>query len=99
MIQSGTLAHEAYLKLVRVWGIQRKNRGHFFALCAQMIRRILMDDARSQRSARRGGGPATCSFGRGAAGTRARGVEIEALDDALTALAKIDPRRARVVEL
>src|SRR5689334_8979445 len=54
-LESGTLAHEAYLKLTQTRGIQCGNRAHFFALCAQMIRRIAVDHARKQRSAKRGG--------------------------------------------
>src|ERR1700693_6180171 len=53
---SGTLAHEAYLKLVRARGIRCQNRAHFFALCSQMIRQILVDHARKRRYAKRGGG-------------------------------------------
>jgi RNA polymerase sigma-70 factor (ECF subfamily) len=99
VLQSGTLAHEAYLKLARTRGIQCHNRAHFFALCAQMIRRILVDHARNGRSAKRGGGEIPLSLDEALLGTRARGVEIQALDDALTSLSKIDPRKGRVVEL
>src|SRR5258705_13937064 len=56
MVQSGTLAHEAYFKLVRVPGLRCHSRAHFFALCSQMIRRILVDHARKQRYTKRGGG-------------------------------------------
>ena len=99
IVQSGTLAHEAYLKLVHARGIQCRNRAHFFALCAQMIRRILVDYARRDRYAKRGGDQPHVPLDEALLGTRARGVEVEALDDALTALSKIDPRKARVVEL
>jgi RNA polymerase sigma-70 factor (ECF subfamily) len=98
-LQSGTLAHEAYLKLVHARGIRCQNRAHFFALCAQMIRRILVDHARKQRYGKRGGDQVQVPLDEALLGTRARGVEVEALDDALTALAGIDPRKARVVEL
>ena len=98
-VQSGTLAHEAYLKLVHARGMHCQNRSHFFALCAQMIRRILVDHARRHRYAKRGGGHSHVPLDEALLGTRARGVEVEALDDALTALSKIDPRKARVVEL
>jgi len=99
MVQSGTLAHEAYLKLVHARGIQCQNRAHFFALCAQMIRRILVDHARHHGSAKRGGEYAMVPLNEALLGTRARGVEVEALDEALKALAKIDARKSRVVEL
>lgn len=98
-VQSGTLAHEAYLKLVQARGIRCDNRAHFFALCAQMIRRILVDHARHQRYAKRGGGQAHVPLDEALLGTRARGVEVESLDDALTSLATVDPRKARGVEL
>ncbi|MBI3681096.1 MAG: sigma-70 family RNA polymerase sigma factor [Acidobacteria bacterium] len=96
---SGTLAHEAYLKLVHTRGIRCRNRAHFFALCSQMIRRILVDHARKRRYTKRGGGQVQVPLDEALLGTRARGVDVEALDDALTSLAKIDPRKGRVVEL
>jgi RNA polymerase sigma-70 factor (ECF subfamily) len=96
---SGTLAHEAYLKLVHARGIRCQNRAHLFALCSQMIRRILVDHARKRRYAKRGGGQVEIPLDEVLLGTRARGVEVEALDEALTALAKTDARKARVVEL
>jgi len=97
-IHSGSLAHEAYLKLVNVRGIRCNNRGHFFALCSQMIRRILVDHARKQGSAKRGQG-LQVPLDEALLGSRARGVELQALDEALSSLARIDPRKARVVEL
>ena len=99
MIQSGTLAHEAYLRLVHAKGILCHNRAHFFALCAQMIRRILVDHARRFGYDKRGGGRPHLPLDEALLGTRARGVQVEALDTALTALSKIDPRKSRVVEL
>lgn len=98
MVQSGTLAHEAYVKLIQARGIRCHNRAHFFALCSQMIRRILVDHARKQRSAKRGG-PLQVPLDEALLGSKARGIEVEALDDALTALSKIDARKGRVVEL
>jgi RNA polymerase sigma factor (TIGR02999 family) len=99
ILQSGSLAHEAYLRLVQARGIHCKNRAHFFALCSQMIRRILVDHGRKQRYAKRGGEQVEVPLDEALLGTRARGVEVEALDDALTSLAKIDARKGRVVEL
>jgi RNA polymerase sigma-70 factor (ECF subfamily) len=96
---SGTLAHEAYLKLVQARGIRCQNRAHFFALCSQIIRRILVDYARKRRYAKRGGGQVEVSLDEALLGTKARGVDVEALDEALTSLAKIDARKGRVVEL
>jgi len=97
-VQSGTLAHEAYLKLVQVRGIHCNNRVHFFALCAQMIRRILVDHARKQGCAKRGGS-LQLPLAEALLGSKARGVEMEALDEALTSLCKADARKGRVVEL
>ena len=97
-VQSGTLAHEAYLKLVHTRGLRCNNRAHFFALCAQMIRRILVDYARKRGTAKRGG-ELHIPLDEAVLGSRARGVEVEALDEALTALSKIDQRKSRVVEL
>ena len=98
-LESAALANEAYLKLVQTVGIHCENRAHFFALCAQMIRRILVDHARKRRYAKRGGGAETIPLEESVLGTRARGIEVLALDDALTSFSKIDPRKARVVEL
>ena len=96
---SAALVNEAYLKLIRARGIQCENRLHFFALCAQIIRRLLVDHARRFRYAKRGGDQVRVPLEETLLGTRARGVEVLALDDALASLAKRDPRKARVVEL
>jgi len=98
-LESAALANEAYLKLIRARGIRCENRAHFFALCAQMIRRILVDHARHARYAKRGGDAVRVPLDEVLLGTRARGVEVVALDDALSSLTKIDPRKGRVVEL
>jgi len=98
-LESAAVANEAYLKLIRVRGIGCESRVHFFALCAQMIRRILVDHARRSRYAKRGGGAMQVPLDETLLGTRARGVEVLALDEALAALSKIDPRKGRVVEL
>jgi RNA polymerase sigma factor (TIGR02999 family) len=99
ILQSGSLAHEAYLRLVQARGIHCKNRAHFFALCSQMIRRILVDYKRKQHYGKRGGEQVEVHLDEALLGTRARGVEVEALDEALTSLARLDARKARVVEL
>src|SRR5262249_19443181 len=97
-IQSGTLAHEAFLKLVHTRGIRCNNRAHFFALCAQMIRRILVDYARKRQASKRGGA-LQVPLDEAVLGSKARDVGVEALDAALTELSKIDQRKSRVVEL
>ena len=98
-LQSAALANEAYLKLVRARGIQCESRVHFFALCAQIIRRILVDYARNRRYAKRGGDAMRVPLDETLLGSRARGVEVLALDEALSSFSKIDPRKGRVVEL
>ena len=98
-LQSAALANEAYLKLIRARGIHCEKRAHFFALCAQIIRRILVDHARNRRYAKRGGEAVHVPLDETLLGTRARGVEMLALNEALSSLSKIDPRKSRVVEL
>jgi RNA polymerase sigma-70 factor, ECF subfamily len=98
-LESAALANELYLKLVRARGIQCTNRGHFFAICAQMIRRILVDHARSRQYDKRGGKLAHVSLDEALLGLSGRGIEIVELDEALQLLAELDPRKVRVVEL
>jgi len=73
---SAALVNEAYLKLIRARGIQCENRLHFFALCAQIIRRLLVDHARRFRYAKRGGDQVRVPLEETLLGTRARGVEV-----------------------
>jgi RNA polymerase sigma factor (TIGR02999 family) len=98
-LESAALVHEAYVKLIRARGIHCENRLHFFALCAQIIRHILVDHARKGCYAKRGGDQVRVPWEEALLGTRARGVELLALDDALASLAKVDARKGRVVEL
>jgi RNA polymerase sigma-70 factor (ECF subfamily) len=98
-LESGALANEAYLKLVRAGGIRCENRVHFLALCSQIIRRILVDHARNRGYAKRGGGAVQIPLDDVLLGVGARGIELLALDEALGALSKIDARKGRVVEL
>ncbi len=98
-LESAALVNEAYLKLIRAQGIHCENRLHFFALCAQMVRRILVDHARRRRYAKRGGDEVQVPLEETLLGTRARGVDVTALDDALASLTKLDSRKGRVVEL
>lgn len=98
-LESAALANEAYLKLIRARGVHCENRTHFFALCAQMIRRILVDDARKRKYMKHGGDAVRVPLEEAVLGTRARGVEILLLDDVLVSLSEIDPRKGRVVEL
>jgi RNA polymerase sigma factor (TIGR02999 family) len=98
-LESAALVNEAYLKLIRAQGIQCQNRLHFFALCAQIIRRIVVDHARKRGYAKRGGNAVCVPLEGVYLGTRARGVEVLALNEALTSLAKVDLRKSRLVEL
>jgi RNA polymerase sigma-70 factor, ECF subfamily len=98
-LESAALVNEAYLKLVRAGGIPCENRIHFLALCSQMIRHILVDHARGRGYAKRGGNALRVPLDDVSHGTPARGVELLALDQALSALATIDSRKGRVVEL
>jgi RNA polymerase sigma factor (TIGR02999 family) len=98
-LESAALANEAYLKLTRAGGIRCENRVHFLALCSQIIRRILVDHARSRQSAKRGGDAVRVPLDDALVAARARGVELLALDEALTSLSKTDARKGRVVEL
>jgi RNA polymerase sigma factor (TIGR02999 family) len=98
-LESAALANEVYLKLIRAGGIRCENRGHFLALCSQIIRRILVDHARGRGYAKRGGNAVRVPLDDVLLGTEARGIELLALDEALESLSKIDARKGRVVEL
>lgn len=98
-LQTSALVNEAYLRLVDVKNLNWQNRAHFFGVSAQLMRRILVDFARSRRSLKRGGEALTVSLEEGSIVSRAKGADVVALDDALKSLAEIDPRRSRVVEL
>jgi RNA polymerase sigma-70 factor (ECF subfamily) len=98
-LESAALANEAYLKLIRVRGVRCENRVHFFALCAQVIRRILVDHARNRGYAKRGGGAVQIPLEEEAAAAGPRPIDVLALDEALASLFKLDPRKGRVVEL
>jgi RNA polymerase sigma-70 factor (ECF subfamily) len=98
-LESAALADEAYLKLVRAGGIRCENRAHFLALCAQIMRRILVDHARRRGFAKRGGNVLCVPLDEVLLVVQARGIEVLALDEALDALARIDGRKSRVVEL
>ena len=98
-LQTTALINETYLRLLDCNKIGWKNRAHFFAITAQMMRRILVDYARSRRSQKRGGGLEKTTLDEKLTFSIARNSDLVALDDALNALALIDERRSRVVEL
>jgi RNA polymerase sigma-70 factor (ECF subfamily) len=93
------LVHEAYLKLVNQHGVRWQNRAHFFGIAAQLMRRILVDRARHRGRTKRGGGARTVPLEEGAAVLSQSNLTIIALDEALTKLAELDQRKARIVEL
>ena len=98
-LESAALANEAYLKLVRAGGIRCENRTHFLALCSQIMRRILVDHARRRGFAKRGGNTLRVTLDEVLLASQARGIEVLALDEALDALARIDHRKSRLVEM
>ncbi len=98
-LESAAVVNEAYLKLVRAEAINCSGRLQFFALCAKIIRRILVDHARNRRYAKRGGGVTHIPFDETRFETRVPGVDVLELDQALDSLSKFDPRKAKVVEL
>jgi RNA polymerase sigma-70 factor (ECF subfamily) len=98
-LESAALANEVYLKLISAGTIQCENRTHFFALCAQVLRRILVDHARRKRSTKRGGDALHVPLDEVLLEVEACGIEVIALDSALQSLAVIDGRKSRVVEL
>jgi RNA polymerase sigma factor (TIGR02999 family) len=98
-LESAALVNEAYLKLERAGGIHCENRAHFLALCAQIMRRILVDHVRRRGFAKRGGNALRLPLDEVLLAAQASGIEVLALDEALDALARIDSRKSRVVEL
>ena len=97
-LQTTALVHEAYIRLMAAEDLSWQNRAHFFAVAAQMMRRILVDAARSRAAAKRGGDTLRVTFNEDI-GLPSQDLNMLAIDDALTALAKLDGRKARVVEL
>jgi len=98
-LQTSALVNELWLRLVDGAAVGWHDRVHFFAVAAQMMRRILVDAARSRHTARRGEGAQQFSLNESIDGIPARDSELIALDDALDALARFDPRKAKVVEM
>ena len=98
-LQTSALVNEAFLRLVDQTNVHWKNRAHFFAIAAQIMRRILVDYARSRRYAKRGGGARQVSLNEALIVSEGRSAEVVELDDALKALAAIDQRKSQIVEL
>lgn len=99
LLQTTALINEAYLKLLDSRSIRWQNRSHFFGIAARLMRRILVDLARERNSQKRGGGARPVSLSSGSAVVQAPEEDILAVDQALEALAQVDERKSRVVEL
>jgi len=97
-LQTTALVNEAYVRLVGMRSVHWKDRAQFFAFSAQLIRHILVDAARARRSRKRGGDVVKVSLDEAFA-VSDRSADLVALDDALTALSAVDPRKAKMIEL
>jgi RNA polymerase sigma factor (TIGR02999 family) len=98
-LQTSALVNEAYIRLIDWKNIQWQNRAHFFAVSAQLMRRILVDFARSRNYVKRGGAARTVSLEEASVVSREKSTDLVALDDALDSLARLNERQSRVVEL
>jgi RNA polymerase sigma factor (TIGR02999 family) len=98
-LQTTALVHEAYLRLVDQRSARWESRTQFFAVAAQVMRRVLVDHARARGAARRGGAAVGVALDEATAAAPEPAEDVVALDEALTRLATFDPRQARVVEL
>lgn len=99
VLQTSALVNEAYLRLFDCRQLNWRDRAHFYAVCAQLMRRILIDIARATRYQKRGGGAPHISLDEALGVGQHLNVEIKSLNDALEALGSVDPRKCRVVEL
>jgi RNA polymerase sigma factor (TIGR02999 family) len=98
-LQATALVHEAYMRLVDQRAVRWQNRAHFFGIAAQIMRRILVDHARAQKADKRGSGETPVVLDEALEVAAGHRLDFVALDDALKALAELDPRQARIVEL
>ncbi len=99
ILQPTALVNEAFLRLIDWKDVRWQNRAHFFGVAAQMMRRVLVDLARTRDREKRGGGQLRVSLSEAADVTVGRGVDLAALDDALRALERLSVRQSRVIEL
>jgi RNA polymerase sigma factor (TIGR02999 family) len=98
-LQTTALVNEAFLRLVNAGSVRWQDRGHFFAVSAHIMRRILVDAARARHAGKRGGDAIKFQLNESIDASPERGRELIALDDALEELSRVDPRKAQVVEL
>ena len=99
VLQTTALVNEAYLRLVDSAHANWEGRTHFFGVCAKVMRRILVDWARSRHALKRGGDVSSLDLDEALAASNQPGTDLVAIDDALQALAALDPRKGQVVEL
>ncbi len=99
LLQATALINEAYLRLIDWKSAQWQNRAHFFGVVAQLMRRVLVDEYRQQHSQKRGGDALRVSLVEAEAKADERSADLVALDDALKALAQLDERKSRIIEL
>lgn len=99
LLQATALINEAYLRLIDWKSAQWQNRAHFFGVAAQLMRRVLVDEYRQQHSQKRGGDALRVSLVEAEAKADERSADLVALDDALKALAQLDERKSRIIEL
>lgn len=98
-LQPTALVHEAYLRLIDQTRVEWQNRAHFFGVAAEMMRRILIDHAKRTKASKRGGFAEKLALDEAVAFSEDQEVDLLALDDALSDLARLDPRQSRIVEL
>jgi RNA polymerase sigma factor (TIGR02999 family) len=98
-LQTTALVHEAYFRLIDVKQVEWRDRAHFFAISAKLMRRILVEFARSRDSGKRGGDIARVTLDQATISPQGPDPDLVALNDALDTLAEVDPREAKVVEL
>ena len=98
-LQATALVNEAYVRLVDVQQMNWQGRAHFLAMAARLMRRVLVDSARARGYQKRGGGAVRVSFSESLVVIDSKGVDVLGLEDALHALAELDQRQSRVVEL
>jgi len=98
-LQSGALVNEVYIQLADLGNTQWESRNRFFAMCARMMRQILVDHARARHSQKRGGDRLRVTLDDNAAVSESKGVELLELDDAMNRLKAIHPRKSDVVEM
>jgi len=98
-LQATALVNEVYLRLIRVDHVQWQNRAHFFAMAARLMRRVLVDAARSRGYLKRGGAVTMVSLDEAVVLSNEPGEDLVAVDEALTALAAVDSRKSEIVEM